>query len=178
MNGPDHILHSIAVQINNAYNILVINWGIAAMAKFGFFVAAAMLLTHTAVTAKTPAHDGYVHFAPTKAEIAQMPNAEDLACLTKADQEPFAVIECTAPQFDRVEQRLNVSYRAVMARLPKTQKIKLRSEQRLWLITREATCKARVGDELNDTSITYHEAMTQCALAELYRRTLWVERYR
>jgi uncharacterized protein YecT (DUF1311 family) len=151
---------------------------VVTVTKLGFFIAAALVSAPAVVSAKKPAHDGYVHFTLTKAEIAQMPNAADKACLAKSDQEPYAVIACTAPQFDRIETRLGLSYRAVLAALPKAQKTKLRSEQGLWLITREAICKARVGDELNETSITYDTAVIQCALAELYRRTLWVERYR
>jgi uncharacterized protein YecT (DUF1311 family) len=178
MKDADQILHSTAIRLNNAYKIHIIKWAVVTMSKFGFFVTAALMLVPVVAMAKAAAHDGYGLFALTDAEIAQMPNAADKACLVKADQEPFAVIECTSPQFDRIEKRLNASYRAVMARLSKTKKVQLRREQRLWLITREAACKARVGDELNDTSITYYAAMNQCALTELYRRTLWVERYR
>jgi uncharacterized protein YecT (DUF1311 family) len=152
--------------------------GAVTMSKFGFLVAAVLTLAPAAVSAKKPALDGYIHFTLTKAEIAQMPNAADRACLAKADQEPYAVIACTAPQFGRIETRLGLSYHAVLAALPKAQKTKLRSEQGLWLITRDAICKARVGDELNEESITYDAAIIQCALAELSRRTLWVERYR
>jgi uncharacterized protein YecT (DUF1311 family) len=151
---------------------------VVTVSKLRFFIAAALVSAPAVATAKKPAHDGYIHFTLTKGEIDQLPNAADKACLAKADQEPYAVIECTTPQFDRIETRLGLSYHAVLAALPKAQKTKLRSEQRLWLITREATCKARVGDELNETSITYGTAVIQCALAELYRRTLWVERYR
>jgi uncharacterized protein YecT (DUF1311 family) len=148
------------------------------MSISGFLVAAVLMLTPAIAPAKKPAHDRYAHFALTKADIDQMPNAADKACLAKADQEPYAVIACTAPQFDRIETRLGLSYQAVLAALPQAQKTNLRSEQGLWLITREAICKAQVGDELNETSITYDAAVIQCALAELYRRTLWVERYR
>lgn len=148
------------------------------MPKFEFLIAAVFTLTPVAAIAKTPAHNDYWHFALTDAEIAQMPNAADKACLAKADQEPFAVIQCNIPQFDRIEERLSQSYNTVMATLPKAQKNELHSEQQLWIMTREAICKARVGDELNETSITYSTAVIQCALAELYRRALWVERYR
>jgi uncharacterized protein YecT (DUF1311 family) len=147
------------------------------MTKFGLLIAAALSLSSAAAIAKRPAHDRYMHFALSKAEIAQMPNTADKACLAKANEEPFAVIACTAPLFDRIEKRLSLSYHAVMAKLPKASKIQLRGEQGFWLITREASCKAQVGDELNETSITYHAAIHQCNLAELYRRTLWVERY-
>jgi uncharacterized protein YecT (DUF1311 family) len=151
---------------------------VVTVSKLGFIIAAALVSAPAVVSAKKPAYDGYIHFTLTEAEIAQMPNAADKACLAKADQEPYAVIACTVPQFDRIETRLGLSYRAVLAALPKAQKINLRSEQGLWLITREAICKARVGDELNEESITYDAAIIQCALAELSRRTLWVERYR
>ena len=148
------------------------------MPKFGFLIVVVLTLAPVAAMAKTPAQNDYWHFALTDAEIAQMPNAADKACLAKADQEPFAVIQCNIPQFDRIEERLSQSYHGVMATLPKAQKDRLHSEQQLWIMTREAICKARVEDELNETSITYNAAVIQCALAELYRRTLWVERYR
>jgi uncharacterized protein YecT (DUF1311 family) len=137
----------------------------------------ALMLVPAAATAQTPAQDGYMYFALTGAEIAEMPNADDKACLAKADQEPYAVIACTAPQFDRIEKRLSVSYHSVLARLPKAKSAQLKEEQGIWLITRDLMCRARVGDELNEMSITYHAAMIQCVLDDLYRRTLWVERY-
>ena len=178
MKNADHILHSTTVQLNNGYKMHVIKRGMAMMSKFGLFIAAALVLAPVTAMAKMPAHNGYSHFALTQAEQAQMPNTADKACLAKADQEPFAVIQCTVPQFDRIENRFSVSYHAVLAKLPKAKKTKLRSEQNLWLITREAMCKARVGNELNEASVTYNAAIIQCTLDDLYRRTLWVERYR
>lgn len=148
------------------------------MPKFGVLIVMVLTLASAAAMARTPVTDGYWHFALTKAELAQMPNAADKACLTKADQEPYDVIQCTGPQFDRMETRLSVSYHAVLAKLPKAKKTRLRSEQSLWLITREAMCKARVGNELNEASVAYNAAIIQCTLDDLYRRTLWVERYR
>ena len=144
--------------------------------KLGFSVFALMLVP-TAATATPPAQDGYMYFALTDAEIAEMPNADDKACLAKADQEPYAVIACTAPQFDRIEERLSLSYHSVIAHLPKAKSAQLKEEQGIWLITRDLMCKARVGDELNEMSVTYRAAMTQCVLDDLYRRALWVERY-
>jgi uncharacterized protein YecT (DUF1311 family) len=178
MKDADHILHSTAVQINNSYKIHIIRRGIATMSKFQLLVAAALTLAPAIAMAKVPALEGYMLFTLTDTELAQMPNSADKACLAKVDEEPFAAIACTAPQFDRFEQRLNQSYQAAMAMLPKAKKTNLESEQGLWLITREAVCKARVGDELNEMSVAYNTAVIQCALAELYRRTLWVERYR
>jgi uncharacterized protein YecT (DUF1311 family) len=178
MKDADHILHSIVVQINNAYKIHNIKRGVTTMSKFRLLIAAALTLAPAIAIAKEPVLDDYMLFALTDAELSQMPNAADKACLAKVDKEPFAAIACTAPQFDRFEQRLNQSYQAAMAMLPKAKKTNLESEQGLWLITREAVCKARVGDELNLDSIAYNTAVIQCALAELYRRTLWVERYR
>ena len=144
--------------------------------KLGFSVFALMLVP-AAATATTPAQDGYMNFALTDAEIAEMPNTDDKACLAKADQEPYAVIACSAPQFDRIEKRLSLSYHSVIANLPKSKSAQLKEEQGIWLITRDLMCRARVGDELNEMSITYQAAMIRCVLDDLYRRTLWVERY-
>jgi uncharacterized protein YecT (DUF1311 family) len=177
MKDTDQILHSTAIQLKNRYNIHVIKRGVARMSKFGLFITAALTIAPAIVMAKAPARHDYMLFALIEAELAEMPNAADKACLAKANQEPYADIACTVPQFDRIEQRLDQSYQAVMATLPKAKKTNLESEQGLWLITRDAICKARVGDELNETSITYDAAIIQCSLAELYRRTLWVERF-
>jgi uncharacterized protein YecT (DUF1311 family) len=178
MKSADHILHSTSIQLNNGYKMHVIKRGLAMMSKFGLFIAAALVLAPAIAMAKAPVPAGYWHFTLTKAELAQMQNADDIACLAKADQEPYAVIACSRPQFDRIETRLSLSYHAIMAKIPKAKKVKLRSEQSLWLITREAMCKARVGDQLNEASVSYNAAIIQCTLDDLYRRTLWVERYR
>ena len=145
--------------------------------RFGLSIFALMLVS-AAAAAQTPAQDGFTYFALTGAEIAEMPNADDKVCLAKADAEPHAVIACNAPQFDRIEERLSVSYHSVLSRLPKAKSAQLKEEQGIWFNTTDLMCKARVGDELNEESVTYRLAMTQCILDDLYRRTLWVERYR
>jgi uncharacterized protein YecT (DUF1311 family) len=183
MKDKDYMLYSNAIQLNNAYEIHITKKDVAMMSKLGLMIAATLILASATASAKTPVHDGYWHFRLTGAELAQMPNADDKACLAKADEKPYAVIACTVPQFDRIETRLGASYHAVIAKLPKAKRNSLRREQSLWRITREAICKARVGDKLSEASVmytaaNYEAAIVECTLDDLYRRTLWVERYR
>ncbi len=60
-------------------------------------------------------------------------------CMGKAVSNP-AIMECIAVQYDTEDKRLNVAYRALMARLQGERKQQLQEAQRLWLKYVEANC--------------------------------------
>ncbi|UOD32510.1 DUF1311 domain-containing protein [Massilia violaceinigra] len=60
-------------------------------------------------------------------------------CMDKAVSNP-AIMECIAVQYDTEDKRLNVAYRALMARLQGERKQQLQDAQRLWLKYVEANC--------------------------------------
>jgi uncharacterized protein YecT (DUF1311 family) len=158
----------------------ILQKGIVTMSKFKLMIAAAMMLAPVALIAKTPAHDGYAHFTLTKTELAQMPNAADRTCLEaaiKASNEN-ARIACNRSTYKRIDARLNGSFRAIVAKLPKMRGDALLQEENAWLATRDKICASGAARELNRASVSYRAVMSDCGLAELYRRTLWVARYR
>ncbi|NHZ93585.1 DUF1311 domain-containing protein [Massilia sp. CCM 8733] len=60
-------------------------------------------------------------------------------CLAKALSNP-AIMECIAVEYDIQDKRLNVAYRALMARLQGERKKQLQEAQRLWLKYSETNC--------------------------------------
>ncbi len=150
------------------------------MSKSGLVVAAALTLAPAMAMAKMPAHDGYSHFAPTKAEQAQMLNAADKACLAAALKAPneSARIDCNAATYRRIDARLNAAYRGAVKSLPKAKSAALKFEQKAWLASQNKVCASGDAKQLNRESVSYRAAMSDCSLAELYRRTIWVEHYR
>ncbi|NHZ34949.1 lysozyme inhibitor LprI family protein [Massilia rubra] len=60
-------------------------------------------------------------------------------CMDKAVSNP-AIMECIAVQYDTEDKRLNVAYRALMARQQGERKKQLQEAQRLWLKYVEANC--------------------------------------
>ncbi|NHZ65992.1 lysozyme inhibitor LprI family protein [Massilia genomosp. 1] len=60
-------------------------------------------------------------------------------CMDKAVSNP-AIMECIAVQYDAQDKRLNVAYRALMARQQGERKKQLQEAQRLWLKYVEANC--------------------------------------
>jgi uncharacterized protein YecT (DUF1311 family) len=158
----------------------ILQKGIVTMSKFKLLISVAMMLAPVASIAKTPAHNGYAHFALAEAELAQMPNAADQTCLEAAIKAPNenARIACNRSTYKRIDARLNRSFRAILAKLPKMRGDALRQEENAWLATRDKICASGAARELNRASVSYRAAMSDCGLAELYRRTLWVEHYR
>jgi uncharacterized protein YecT (DUF1311 family) len=152
------------------------------MPKFTYSIATALMIasaTAIAVT-PTPVPMTYSNFTLTDAEVAQMPNSADKACKTKADKtpNPNAEIACNEITYRRIDKRLNASYRKTMARLPKAKQSELRLEEKQWLETRFNVCEQQFAEELNVTSVSYRQVVSNCRLAELYRRVIWIERYK
>jgi uncharacterized protein YecT (DUF1311 family) len=82
--------------------------------------------------------------------------------------------ECIGTEYQRVDVLLNASYKRKLARLSKPSQAKLRRDQRSWLKTRLDKCERDL-EEDKDGTIWLIE-MDNCALQELIRRTLWIER--
>lgn len=61
-------------------------------------------------------------------------------CLTKAGAVDPAVAECMGTEYALQDRRLNVNYKALMARLSDERKKQLQEVQRLWLKYVETNC--------------------------------------
>jgi uncharacterized protein YecT (DUF1311 family) len=151
------------------------------MSKIGFSIMAAILVTPAVTMAKAPNQNSYVRFALTKEELAQMPDAADTACLATAAAKATnenGRINCNKVIYNRLDARLNVAYRTALARVAKAKATMLRADESAWLASRDKICMTRAVRDLNRQSVSYRAAISDCSLTELYRRTLWLERYR
>ncbi len=66
------------------------------------------------------------------------PNYEK--CIVRAGAVDPAVLDCINKEYELQDKRLNVSYKALMAKLNSSRKAQLQEAQRLWLKFIEANC--------------------------------------
>lgn len=67
------------------------------------------------------------------------------ACITYGETHDTTAIpaaECNARELRVQDDRLNATYKTVMARLPPARKAALRSDERKWIVARDRTCDA------------------------------------
>jgi uncharacterized protein YecT (DUF1311 family) len=148
--------------------------------KLSVLIAAAFMFISSELMATSTAQNDYSHFTPSKTQIEQMSNATDAACHAKAESASNlnSNMACIDSTYKRIDKRLNKSYRTAMRRISKAKKEQLRLEQKSWLDTGFNYCEEKWKEELNVEGVTYRYEVRKCSLAELHRRTLWVEQYR
>jgi uncharacterized protein YecT (DUF1311 family) len=126
-----------------------------------------------------PAASNYEKFELTKAEIAAVATATAAKCPKNAGGPKFQA-SCRAKLMVQSDARLNASYKRTMARLSKPARENLRAMERGWIHERYNECVYLSEDiEANPrpdaaVAIEYND----CALVELKRRTLWLDRYK
>jgi hypothetical protein len=128
-----------------------------------------------------PVSPYYAKFSLSQADLAQMDNDEDKACVMRANmmhvREP-SLTRCADDQVRRLKNRVQFSYANTIFRLPVARRAALQNNHRNWEVSYVANCK----DQLNiaDQIHYYRERfpMLRCEGLELYRRALWLERYR
>jgi uncharacterized protein YecT (DUF1311 family) len=142
-----------------------------------FAVTAAMMLFPAIVLAA--ATTNYEKFELTKAETRAVANATAANCPKKAGGPKYQA-KCRAKLMVQSDARLNTSYKRTMARLSKAARENLRAMEETWLYVRYEECVLLSEDiETNPrpeaaVEIEYND----CALVELKRRTLWLDRYK
>jgi uncharacterized protein YecT (DUF1311 family) len=126
-----------------------------------------------------PAASNYEKFELTKAETAAVANVTAAKCPKKAGGPKYQA-KCRAKLLVQSDARLNASYKRTMARLSKPARENLRAMEESWLYVRYEECVLLSEDsETNPrpdaaVAIEYND----CALVELKRRTLWLDRYK
>jgi uncharacterized protein YecT (DUF1311 family) len=112
--------------------------------------------------------------AGTSCEPCPMRSDAYVTCMVGSGGVTSSLRECIGTEYQRVDVLLNASYKRKLARLSKPSQAKLRRDQRSWLKTRLDKCERDL-EEDKDGTIWLIE-MDNCALQELIRRTLWIER--
>lgn len=115
----------------------------------------------------------------TNAEVEKRYSAAFNTCVESGDAARGvtpAMAECIDAELDRQDARLNQAYKMVIERLPLKRKTALRTSQRKWIRTRDATCQ-RAYDAAGGGTASGLEKLG-CLTSETIRRTIFLERYR
>jgi uncharacterized protein YecT (DUF1311 family) len=134
----------------------------------------AMLLCPAALNAKAVARTDYSRFVLTEAMSDQMRSDAYITCMVESGGVTSSMRECIGAEYQRVDVLLNASYKRALAGLSKASQAKLRGEERSWLKTRLDQCERDFEEDKGGT--IWLIDMDNCALQELIRRTLWLER--
>jgi uncharacterized protein YecT (DUF1311 family) len=143
-----------------------------------FAVAAAIMLSPAIVLAAATAQT-YEKFELTKAETKTVAKVTAANCPRKAGGSKYQA-KCRQKLMGKSEALLNVSYERALARLAAPARTELKESQEFWIHERYNECVYLSEDiEANPrpeaaVEIEYND----CALAELKRRTLWIDRYK
>lgn len=88
-----------------------------------------------------------------------------------------AIRDCLHEEIARQDEKLNVSYRAIMARLNAKQRRKLRSSERHWLAGLNADCEKMAYADVDGTaSLILYDG---CVLSMRQQRSAWlIARYK
>ena len=86
-----------------------------------------------------------------------------------------AMQDCTRQEIDRQNDRLNQTYKTLMARLNAAQKATLRATERAWIGKRDARCRQESAPEEGGTMANL--IYSGCILDETIKRTVWLEKY-
>jgi uncharacterized protein YecT (DUF1311 family) len=143
------------------------------MFKFGFSIFV-LTLCPAVVMAKPAAQKGYAHFTLAIAAADRMQSHTYTACLEESGGVTASIRECIGAEFERIDRRLNASYKKTMQRLSVQSRATLRREERTWLKTRLAACERDLAEDEGGT--IWLIEMDDCALQEHIRRTAWIER--
>jgi uncharacterized protein YecT (DUF1311 family) len=123
----------------------------------------------------TAASSGYTNFTPDAALMARLTSVTYKACIDGANGNTASINACTDAEYERLDVRLNRSYRATLRRLSPTKSSALRSDERGWVATRSDKCLADLKEEREDGGTIYSILIRDCTLQELKRRILWIE---
>ena len=130
------------------------------------------ILLIVALAAATGAND-YSHFRVSAAQQNRITSAEYRRCSSRAIHNEEAV-QCIRDERGRLDQLLNVKYRAAMAKML-NQHQHLRATERQWLQDSEQECF----NEMHLVGHTPYElALHQCQIDGLIRRIAWLDKLR
>jgi uncharacterized protein YecT (DUF1311 family) len=146
------------------------------MRAFGLFMlAAAFLPLHPDMA---HAQTGYAQLKLSDAQNEAMSSRQYRTCMDRANGITANMNDCIGVEYDRLDRRLNLAYRAAMGRLPAARRTALRNDERAWLGNRDAVCEAELEAGMDNLGSLERLQLRFCALRELRRRIVWLERMR
>jgi uncharacterized protein YecT (DUF1311 family) len=119
------------------------------------------------------AETGYANFNPTQAQLSTVSDLAYLRCIEASGGVTASLNECSYGEADRLDRRLNVSYRSTLARLSRPKAMELRSGQRGWLASRYDKCEKDLESELGGSMHLMN--LLSCQVEEVRRRIIWIE---
>jgi uncharacterized protein YecT (DUF1311 family) len=141
--------------------------------------AATPLLAGMLLQIGTPAAaQDYRGFRLTEAQEKSLDSPADNRCLDRSGGVTIDMRNCAAAEMDRLDVRLNQSYRAAISRLPNhAAKRGLRDLQRRWLATRWDACHRRIDEDPEMGGTLGLVVLDACEISEVQRRIVWLEGY-
>jgi uncharacterized protein YecT (DUF1311 family) len=121
------------------------------------------------------ANSGYAQFTLSKVRAEAMDSRVYRTCLDQSGGVTSNISDCLDVEYARLDRRLNQSYRVTLRRLTQPKVMALRSDERLWVATRDETCLETLKDAQDRGGTLYSIQMRTCQLEELKRRITWVE---
>jgi uncharacterized protein YecT (DUF1311 family) len=137
------------------------------------FSICALTLCPAALLAKPVARTDYSRFTLTAAASRHMQSPTYIKCLNEAGGVTASMRECLGVEYQRIDARLNASYKRALVRLNESSKARLRRDERSWLKTRLDKCERDLEEDKGGT--IWLIEMDDCAVQEHVRRTLWLE---
>ncbi len=137
------------------------------------FSICVLTLCPAALLATPLARTDYSRFTVSTAASKHMQSPTYTKCLDKSDGVTALVRECIGAEYQRIDVRLNMSYKRTLAKLGKAGQDELRRQERSWLKTRMQDCESDLEGDKGGT--IWLIEMDDCALQEVVRRTLWIE---
>jgi uncharacterized protein YecT (DUF1311 family) len=118
----------------------------------------------------------FERFRISNAESERVVSGAYRRCMDASGGVTANMRDCSHAESQRLDLRLNAAYRAAMARLPAAAaRARLRALQRSWLAARYRRCDRAAREEGGGTLGLI--MMDDCALGEVTRRIVWLERY-
>ena len=140
-----------------------------------FLLGAAFMPLHPAFV---QAGTSYATFVPTRPQISGLGGRTFTRCMDQSGGNTGGMLTCIYAEHGRLDLRLNASYRTTLGRLSQPKMMTLRSEERLWVATRDEACLVDLKDEREAGGTIYTVDFAMCRLEELKRRIVWVETQR
>jgi len=115
--------------------------------------------------------------APLKVESRLSPALGE--CIKSSGGVTVAMRDYMAQEYERLDRRLNETWRTTMARMPGDQaRSRLRQLQREWIKTRRAECDEQVAQSGTGGGTADLLVYDNCQLEGIARRLVWLEVYR
>jgi uncharacterized protein YecT (DUF1311 family) len=119
------------------------------------------------------AETGYANFNPTQAQLSTVSDLTYRRCIEASGGVTASINDCSNGEAARLDRRLNVSYRATLARLTRPKAMALRSGQRGWLASRYDKCEKDLEQERGGSM--HLMDLLSCQVGEVRRRIIWIE---